>query len=120
MGGNLPGNNRVRGIVMDDNDKSGSHGKQEIAIDFKPECNNACVCCEDTIEEIAARTESRLRDRALTLSSAVTILFCVAHICFVWNGKDLPMPEVVWAIILAPWLGASAAKIADIVQKVRK
>ena len=73
--------------------------------DVCPECGHS-----GTVEEITARVDGALRNRALTLSAWAVIILLVAHIYFVYNGKILTVPDYIWALILAPWLGESTAR----------
>lgn len=85
------------------------------------ECSRQCpVCCDETIEELAARTDANIRIRSLTLSSLVTVVMVGAHIYFSYFDKVLPVPDIVWAIILAPWGGAAAQKILALLNKEKK
>lgn len=78
------------------------------------QCQHACfIHCWETPQEIRARGEVALRDKALTLSSVTIVLYAIAHIVFAYDGKVLPIPEIIWAVFVAPWCGAAAAKIAS-------
>ena len=73
-------------------------------------------------ELIEANSQAALRNRALTLSNTVTIGIIAAEIYFSYTGKSLVMPDVVWqiiwAVILAPWLGAGSSKLLDLFSRV--
>jgi hypothetical protein len=66
--------------------------------------------CEVT-DIINARADASLRENALKLSSAVTILITAAQIYFSYVGKTLIIPDFIWVIILSPWVGIGSAKI---------
>lgn len=80
------------------------------------ECKKECpICCDETVEELNARAEARLRERALNLSCFVTIVLICAHIFFAYAGKVLATPDIVWAIVFAPWFGEGGFKIFQLV-----
>ena len=72
---------------------------------------------EIDIEIINVRAEIALRNRALTLSIGVTLMVLAAHIWFAYNGKAFAIPEIVYAIVLAPWLGAGTGKLVEVLSK---
>lgn len=83
-----------------------------------PDCNDACPsCCPGTAEIIEAESNARLRDKALNVSGYLMALMMTAHIAFCYVGKTLPFPEILWAIILAPWFGAGGAKLVDLIKE---
>ena len=82
-------------------------------------CLRACpIHCAETVESINAHVQARLRIGALWLSAVSVIILLFAHIiyAFVYHGEVLPMPmaQVVWAIVVSPWIGEGAAKIVTI------
>lgn len=81
-------------------------------------CNNACpTCCTETVEEINAKTDAQIRVRSLTLANIVTVGMLLAYVLFAANGQDLKIPEIVWAIVLGPYVGAGGAKMLAAFQK---
>lgn len=82
---------------------------------------NTCpVCGDDSVEEINAKADAKLRNRSLTLSSVVTVMVLGSHVYFSWFGKTLIIPDIVWAIILGPWLGAAGGKLTDLLDTIKK
>lgn len=77
-------------------------------------------CGDDSVEEINAKADAKLRHRSLTLSSVVTVMVLGSHVYFSWFGKTLEIPEIVWAIILGPWLGAAGGKLIDVLDAIKK
>jgi hypothetical protein len=73
--------------------------------------------CEVT-DIINARADASLRENALKLSSAVTILITVAQIYFSYIGKTLIIPDFIWVIILSPWVGIGGAKLIQAAIKI--
>lgn len=65
----------------------------------------------------------RLRIGSLYLSSASVIILLLAHIIYacVYHGEVLPMPmpTVVWAVVLAPFLGEGTAKLLQITKETK-
>lgn len=85
------------------------------------ECLNACpVCCDGSVAEINAKNEGELRKMALVLSSVVAVIVLSAHIWFAWTGKVFPIPDIAWALILAPWLGAAIGKLTPMLVNKNK
>lgn len=72
----------------------------------------------ESVEEITVKLDGKLRDRALTLSGVCAVLMLATHCYFAWWGKVLPIPDILWAIILSPWLGAGAEKVIKAANKV--
>ena len=70
----------------------------------------------EDLEFFKAKREAEFRSKALTLSSNCVYLLLVCHIGFAYFGKVLPIPEIVWAIVLAPWLGAAAGKGSSVLE----
>jgi hypothetical protein len=73
--------------------------------------------CEVT-DIINARADASLRENALKLSSAVTILITASQIYFSYIGKNLVIPDFIWVIILSPWVGIGSAKIIQAAVKI--
>jgi hypothetical protein len=73
--------------------------------------------CEVT-DIISARADASLRENALKLSSAVTIIITIAQIYFSYIGKTLVIPDFIWVIILSPWVGIGSAKLIQAAIKV--
>lgn len=56
-----------------------------------------------------------MRSRALTLSSAVILIYVFFHIwCVIDGTKTLILPDFVWVVIFAPWVGEGIAKFSNI------
>jgi hypothetical protein len=72
---------------------------------------------EIDLEIINAKAEIALRNRALTLSIGVTLMVLAAHIWFAYNSKSFVIPEIVYAIVLAPWLGAGTGKLLEVLTR---
>ena len=66
------------------------------------------------VDVVNAKAEISLRNRALTLSANAIYILIGAHIVFAYLGKTLPFPEIIWAVVLAPWLGAAGGKVSGI------
>jgi len=81
--------------------------------------NIICPNCgeRESVEEIEAKIDGGLRNRALTLSGVSFLVVLCLHAWFAWNGKVFPMPDIVWAMILSPWLGAAAEKVVETARK---
>ena|ERR1700722_12413344 len=73
--------------------------------------------CEVT-DIISARADASLRENALKLSSAITILVTAAQIYFSYIGKTLIIPDFIWVIILSPWVGIGSAKLIQAAVKL--
>jgi hypothetical protein len=73
--------------------------------------------CEVT-DIINARADASLRENALKLSSAITILITASQIYFSYIGKTLIIPDFIWVIILSPWVGIGSAKIIQAAVKI--
>jgi hypothetical protein len=82
-----------------------------------PTCNNSCICCDETVEEMNTRADNELRRRALTTANVTAGMFLGAHIYFSYLGKTLPIPDIVWALVLAPWMGAATGKVLGMCKK---
>lgn len=81
-------------------------------------CTRQCpVCCIETIAEIESRSNLNFRRWSFIFSIAVTLFMLFEYVRFAEMGKNLLIPEIVWAIVLAPWLGAGTSKIANMVLK---
>lgn len=81
-------------------------------------CTKSCqICCVETIDEIEARSSVNLRRWSFIFSIAVTLFMLGEYVRFAELGKTLVIPDIVWAIVLAPWLGAGTSKLAAIVLK---
>lgn len=96
-----------------------------LTSDALAEIQHSCeTYCETYIGTINARAEIALRNRGLTLSSVCVYFLLVAHIAFAYQGKPLPIPEIIWAIVLAPWFGAAGGKVTavldDLLSKDKK
>lgn len=81
------------------------------------ECNGGCPACCGDIEELNARAEAALRNRALSLSNWIVTLMIGSHIWFSYLGKSLDVPDIVWAIVMAPWGGVAVGKIAALMKR---
>ena len=94
------------------------------AIKVPKDTNIAAVLAEVNKRSIStlikAESEAALRDRALSLSAFVTILLTLAQIYFCYIGKTLIYPDILWAVILAPWLGAGGSKVIEIISRISK
>jgi hypothetical protein len=78
-------------------------------------CNHLCgLCCDETIEELAIKGELALRNRAFTLSAITWTVMLVAHVGFACVGKVLPIPDMAWVVMLAPFGGAALSKVPTI------
>lgn len=81
-------------------------------------CNQGCPkCCSEDTAEIEAHTDAQIRNRALTLSGVTTLTVLVAHIWFTYLGKSLPIPDIIWAVVLGPWLGAGGSKLVGLLDR---
>ena len=82
--------------------------------------NIICPNCgqRESVEEIEAKIDGGLRNRALTLSGVSFLIVLIINAWFCWNGKVWPIPDIVWAMILSPWLGAATEKVIDSAKKV--
>ena len=77
--------------------------------------------CGSPEKVIDAQNEGHLRDKALTLSAVVTVIILIAHIWFQVYKMTLQIPDIIWVVILAPWMGASARELIDLAKlKVHK
>ena len=97
-------------LPVEDNEKN-----HEIELSTSQR-NILCPNCgePESVEEIVAKIDGHLREKALTLSGVCVVILLVSHIFyFVQAGKILPMPDIIWAIVLTPWIGASAKKAID-------
>lgn len=65
-----------------------------------------------------AQAEADIRKKALSLSATCIYMLLVSHIAFAYMGKTLPIPEIIWAIVLGPWFGAAGGKIASVLDDV--
>lgn len=78
-----------------------------------------CPNCgqRESVEEIEAKIDGSLRNRALTLSAVAALFMLIVHCLFAWYGKVLPIPDILWAVVLGPWLGAGTEKVIHAVNK---
>lgn len=67
----------------------------------------------DEVELIKANSEAQLRSHALILSSVCTILIVIAQIYFSYINKVLVIPDILWVIVLSPWVGIGSAKAIE-------
>lgn len=72
-----------------------------------------CTCghTKQQIELLKAQEDFKMRNRALSLSSALTVIWVTAHIYFAYEGRVLVMSEIMWAAIMSPWIGAGMSKL---------
>ena len=79
-----------------------------------------CQTCgsEESVEELKARLDMGLRNKALALSGVVCVMLLSAHIyaCF-HPPLSVTIPDFIWALIAAPWVGESAAKLAALIDR---
>jgi hypothetical protein len=104
-----------------DNRMDETHLNSDVLAEIQPSRE---TYCETYIGTINAKAEIALRNRGLTFSSVCIYLLLVSHIAFVYLGKSFPVPDIVWAIVLAPWIGAAGGKVSglidDIISKGKK
>ncbi len=82
-------------------------------------CNSTCpVCCQESLDELNARLDAPLRVGALILSGLLTagLLYAYCY-SFIILGKILPIPDLIWPIIAAPWCGAGMNKLIEMAKK---
>lgn len=105
-------------------DRIGGSNVETGGIIAPEKCNKECpTCCDETVAEIHARAEARKSDRALSLSSAVTLIYVFANLwsAILGDGKAIPLPDFVWVVIVAPWVGAGGSKIVNtVMQKIEE
>lgn len=99
-------------------------------------CSKSCPthCCYDTPTEaqlitleqcntatLKVEKEELLRLRALEYSNLLVLFLVSAHIyVFITTGKVLPIPDILYALAAAPWLGAGAGKLVEHVTSMVK
>jgi hypothetical protein len=64
------------------------------------------------------QNEASLRNRALTFSIVITTLIVAAQIWFSYIGKTLPIPDIVWVVVLSPWFGVGGAKLTKMLSEM--
>jgi hypothetical protein len=85
------------------------------------QCEKQCaVCCDDNIEEMNAKLNVRLRFWSFVFSSFITSIIIGFHIKFAYEGKTLPIPDIVWPIMLFAWCGEGIAKLLPLLGKSKK
>ena len=81
-------------------------------------------CCDKTLQDSIAlatlEAETTLRNRALTLSTIIAVMMYSSHIIFAYIGKPITVPEIAWAIVLAPWFGATGGKVLGLLDRKNK
>lgn len=82
---------------------SGMHTMTEC-----PVCNTEI---SESVEELKAKFDGGLRDKALWISAFVAVFVISLQAYFAWHGKVLPIPDFVWALIVAPWVGESTGRV---------
>lgn len=90
-------------------------GKTPICLEA---CEVHCNAQETSQRLISVESDIKLKQRSLTLSSAVILSLIWAHIVFKFYDKaDLTFPpfvtEMIWLVILMPWCGAGGAKLLE-------
>jgi hypothetical protein len=82
-------------------------------------CSEACpVCCphfdgRTSVAVIEANSEASWRDKSLTFSSGAFYVVLFAHIAFQAVHQTLVLPDMVYAAILSPFLGAAGEQIFE-------
>jgi len=82
-------------------------------------CNEACpVCCphfdgRTSVAVIEANSEASWREKSLTFSTGAFYVVLFAHIVFQAVHQTLVLPDMVYAAILSPWLGAAGEQIFE-------
>jgi len=92
------------------------------AASITQECNHGCpACCAFSPAQIEAESDREARNRALTFSGIVTVLLLSAHVyTFLTKGVALPIPDILWGVVLGPWLGHGASKLLELSTKGQK
>ena len=89
----------------------------------KPTCTEACPAhCEafdgkTSIAVIEASSEASWRERSLTFSTGAFYVVLFAHIAFQAVHQTLILPDMVYAAILSPWLGAAGEQVFERVRE---
>jgi hypothetical protein len=74
-------------------------------------------CCADYASTLGAETDTKLRLWGFIFSAGILSLLLTAHVVFEWSGRHLTIPDIVWTVVLAPWLGASIAKLLRLIKR---
>lgn len=90
----------------------------ETHINLTPASLLAEVSKCDEVELIKANSEAQLRSHALVLSSVCTILIVIAQIYFSYINKTLVIPDILWVIVLSPWVGIGSAKAIETITTI--
>jgi hypothetical protein len=106
---------RVQMATLSDDEK-----KHEMELSTS-DMHLVCQTCgsAENVEELKARLDMGLRNKALVLSGITCIGLLCAHVyaCF-HPPAVVTIPDIVWALIAAPWVGESAAKVAALLDKI--
>ncbi|MDE1971393.1 MAG: hypothetical protein KGI50_07510 [Patescibacteria group bacterium] len=84
-------------------------------------CNGTCPkCCSVTPALILAEGDKEAKNKALSQSTVLLALLLTAHVyIFLTKGKSLPIPDIVWAVVLGPWLGHGVSKLLDLFEAIK-
>jgi len=67
-------------------------------------CTGGCpTCCDETLQEIEAKNEARLKNRVMSLCSCAWIIILAGHVFFAWHGKTLALPMEIYMIFASPF-----------------
>lgn len=84
-------------------------------------CVNGCVIhCKEADALNTALAEVQFRKEALMLSHLGLGFMLVAYVYFAYLGKALAIPDIIWAVILGPYLGHSASQIFKLAKGEKK